>query len=246
MYNNYNSNRPIDGLSVNTQFMMDYCDTAKITLSGWNDKVSIRLNRASGKNADGLTMYNEQDYFNTALTKDAIEALIDGIDNVIIPAIKENKNGSIAVQTSSNENGSNVIEILVAPNDKNTYSVFLNAHKYGQAGPIDTFTHEFRQKSYLRDFNPMTNQGDNVIVQVKFMQFVQVLRTSLIPVAVTAHGEKYRARIAEAYNANRNGNGGNNYGNRGYQNNNSAPQPNNAYTPAYNPAGLDDALPFNE
>ena len=242
MYNNYNSNRPTDGLSVNTQFMMDYCDTAKITVSGWNDKVSIRLNRSSGKNADGLSMYNEQDYFNTAMTKDVIDALIDGIDNIIIPAIKEMRNASIAVQTSSNENGSNVIEILVAPNDKNGFSVFLNAHKYGQAGPIDTFTHEFRQKNYLRDFNPMTNQGDVVVVQAKFMQFVAVLRTALIPVAVTAHGEKFRAKIAEAYNNNRPNNGGNSYGNKGYQNNNPNPQPTNEYTPSYNPAGLEDGF----
>lgn len=244
MYNNYNSNRPTDGLSVNTQFMMDYCDTAKITVSGWNDKVSIRLNRSSGKNADGLTMYNEQDYFNTAMTKDVIEALIDGIDNTIIPAIKEMRNASIAVQTSSNENGSNVIEILVASNDKNGFSVFLNAHKYGQAGPIDTFTHEFRQKNYLKDFNPMTNQGDIVVVQAKFMQFVAVLRAALIPVAVTAHGEKFRAKIAEAYNSNRGGNNNYSGGNRNYQNSTSS-QGSSEYVPQYDPSSLSEGLPFS-
>ena len=247
MYNNYNSNRPLDGLNVNTQFMQDFCDTAKINISGWNDKVSIRLNRASGKNADGLTMYNEQDYFNTALTKDAIEALIDGIDNTIIPAIEDYKpNTSIAVQTSSTENGTNVIEILVATNEKNQICVFLNAHKYGPAGPIDTFTHEFRQKSYLRDFNPMTNEGSEVAVQTKFMQFVAVLKAALVPVAVTAHGEKYRARIAEAYGANRNNGGNGNYpNNRNYQNNSVPSQGNSNYVPAYNPSSLDEGLPFN-
>lgn len=245
MYNNYNSNRPMDGLSVNTQFMQDYCDTARIVVSGWNDKVSIRMNRASGKNADGVTMYNEQDYFTTALTKDAIEALLEGIDNEIIPAIKENRsNVAIAVQTSANENGSNVIEVLVADNDKNQLCVFLNAHKYGSAGPIDTFNHEFRQKSYLKDFNPMTNSGTNIAVQSKFMMFVQVLRTALVPVAVTAHGEKYRAKIAEAYNSNRGGNNNYSGGNRSCQNN-TASQGSSEYVPQYDPSSLSEGLPFN-
>lgn len=245
MYNNYNSNRPTDNLSVNTQYWADFSDTAKITVSGWNDKVSVRLNRASGKNADGLTMYNEQDYFNTALTKDVIQTLYDAINEEIIPAIKENKSQvSIAVQTSSNENGSNVIEILLADNDKGQLCVFLNAHKYGPAGPIDTYTHEFRQRNYLKGFNPMTNDGSSVNVQVKFMQFVEILKASLYPHAVKVHAEKYRNKIAEAYNANR-GQGGNSYGNRNYQNNNSNNTTNYSAGVEYNPDGLENGLPFN-
>lgn len=245
MYNNYNSNRPLDGLNVNTQYFQDFSDTGKIVVSGWNDKVSIRFTRASGVNADGLTMYNDQDYLATALTKDAVKALIDGIDNTIIPAVKAgDMNTSVAIQTASNENGSTVIEILVASNSKDQLAVFLNGHKYVSNGPVDTYVHEFRQKSYLKDFNPMTNEGARVDVQTKFMQFVDILRKSLDPIAVTVHGEKYRAKMAEAYNSNRGGNNSN-YGNRGgYQNNNAQSQSTSDYVPSYDPS-IGDGLPFS-
>ena len=101
----FTSNRT-NSVNVNTKLTTLYADDSMVSIGAWNTNLSIKFHPATGKNADGITQYAQDNtaIVNVVITPDNARALLDGIETIIIPAIQNKESKSVAVRTGSGDN----------------------------------------------------------------------------------------------------------------------------------------------
>lgn len=225
--NNKNNN-----VNVNTTFYNSYSDSSLLTIGGWNKLISLKLYPATGKDANGVTQYAQEQnqIVSTSITQENALALLDGIENVIKPAIKEKKEGSVSISMGSNENK----KVLTIKYDgKDSYlEMVVGVNENGIADSNNVISHKFNKKSYLVGYNYQTGTGSEVETEADFLNFVEKIKDSQEIIPTTAHAINYSNAVRNSLKNNNN---------NGY--NNSQP----SYSaPVSNFNGdITDILPFN-
>lgn len=179
--NNGNYNRS-NSVNVNTRLFTSYGEDSLLVIQAWNANLSIKFHPVTGKNADGITQYANDisTTVNVVITPDNGRALLDGINNVIIPAIKNKEDRSIAVKTG---NGDSMKIFCVATQDGVPYVYAARNTLNGIASDENVIKHHFQSRSYLADYTYTSGNGVEVSVPTGFKNFVARLERmdNLIP-----------------------------------------------------------------
>lgn len=203
MFGNSNfSNNKSNQLSVNTRLATLYADDSLVSIGAWNLNLAIRFTPATGKNADGITQY-AQDNTSTIsiiLTQDNINALLEGINTEIIPAIKNKESKSVAVTTG---NGSNTKVLCVATENGVPYMYAAKNLMNGIANDSDVVMHHFSNRGVMYGYSYKTGSGTEAPVNTGFIMFVKRLKGADQFLGDTVHANAY-SKAAREYSSNNN------------------------------------------
>lgn len=237
MFNNLRSNFN-NGSNVNTSTRLysSYSDTCQFTVNAWNENISFRFAPCKGITEDGVRQYAQDrtEIIVTSLTQDNNTALIKGIEDKILPAIKDKKSANVSIVIGNNNNGTNNRKILKLDTDgeKVTLTLYLGVDDNGVSNG-DNVTHTFNKKSYVTDYDPKTGNGTEVVEQSDFINFYELLKNCRNLIPVIPHAINHNNAVKSSFRNNNNFN--NNQNNGGYNN-----QQQQAPTSNYN--SLDDFI----
>ena len=214
-YNNNNRR------SVSTNIKTLYGDTASMSLSYWNDMISIKLNPCTGTNADGIRQYDRNRSFSTALSIQKSKALVDLIEENILPLIKSVSEGNklerpvnVAVQCGAKKA---MVIIQYSNDDRGKPFVCLygytSSNDDGTCEQQNMYAYKFGKTSVIKNYNPNTGEGDVVQVESEFEFFYNTLKNLDNAFGASSHSNSYFTSWSNGGDNGNHGNAPSNYGN---------------------------------
>lgn len=232
MFNNRSTYNNGNNVNVNTRLYTSYSDTAMIVMGAWNSQLSLKVHPFKGLNADGIRQYAQDntEIINTSITVDNAHALIEAIDDVFGPSVKEKKENSVAIQIG---NGENKKSLTLYTDGSDIYLIIaVGVDDNGVASEANTIRHKFNKRSYVIGYDPATGGGAEVFANSDYESFVAKIRSIEDLSPTIAHSINYNNQLKQSYSS-RNMNQNN------YTNNYSAP------TTSFNNGEMGDFLPMN-
>lgn len=233
MFGNTSQNN-VNTANVNTRTYSSFSDTAALTLTLWNDKISLKLSPLKGVNQDGLRQYSfeAKDSIITTLTVDNAITLLSGICTVLNPAIEKKEKKSIAVTVNADKADTKKIIQLSTENGEVELSIHVNIAADGTVPVGNTLSHKFNMRTLNLDYDPTTGKGEVLTINSDYENFVKKIEDVLISGAI-AHSINYNNAVKSQYANKSNYSGGNSAPSNDY----SAP------VNSFNSGGFDN-LPF--
>lgn len=192
----YNNNN--NGVNVNTKLYSSYGDDSLLTVSGWNQNLSIKFHPITGTNADGTHQYatsqgsNTNGVLNFTLTMDSGITLLEGIEKEIIPAMENGKNASVSILSGIDVNNNRKL-LTISVKDgvvSATYDGPLDAE--GKSTATSTsLTHTFKDRDYYSNYDISTGKSDKVSVPYDFKGFIMKIKAMNRLTGETAHSIAY-------------------------------------------------------
>lgn len=172
--------------SVNTFIKSFYSDLSCMSISYWDEKISLRLSPIQLVNEDGTRQYDHGKRITTAITFDKCLALCKRIDEVIRPAMKAVESG--VVLTTPVNTGffvgakkNNGLFIEYKNNTKGIPSLFLTVYTGvltdGTAPKEGSISYEFVKTTIIENYNPETGSGDKKEINGEFEFFYDKLKS---------------------------------------------------------------------
>lgn len=217
-----------NGVNLNSKLYTSFSDTCMLTLTAWNTQLSIRVHPMNGVNADGIRQYAQDlsDCISTALTVENAIALLDGIETIILPAIKDKSHtGDVSVSVSMGSNDNRKVLTIKTDGTDVFFGIATNVSENGIADDTNVLWHKFNKRSYLIGYDNKTGSGEEIAVNTDFYNFVKKVETIYQLNSVVAHSINFHNMSKAAfsnpntgYNNNNNNNGGfTSQTNTGYQ-----------------------------
>lgn len=205
MWNNTKNNRT-NGVNVNTTLYTSYSDESLLKLIAWNKRISLRVQPSKGTNADGVRQYADQnapESVFTTLMPDNCEALLAGIKDTIVPAIKASTDASVSVMISS---GDNRKILTITRSGSDTYLIIsTHVDEVGKCADQNVLTHKFNKRSYFTNYSPKTGVTNEVICDADFATFVSTLYSVRDMSGAIAHSIKYDNDNRQSYASSKTG-----------------------------------------
>lgn len=203
MFNNQNSGS--NSLNVNTRVFTFLSDTSMLTVGYWDKSISIKLNPASGKDANNFTVYDRDKKISTAIVAEKSMALLEGINNHITPAIRKvaaggvldkplsvsiemaNKTGRLAITYANDENGVPSVYLII----------YKNGNETGRYS--DEYGFKFNKTALSYNFDASTGRSDIVNSEAEFTLFTEILKTSVNILGEVPHSMRYNTEFTSRY-----------------------------------------------
>lgn len=233
MYGN-NASRLNNGsdLNVNTNLRTSNSEVSSMTISLWNQYLSLKIRPAVGVDANGITQYDKNRVGQTALSPDACQTIYDEFVDKIYPEYKkavetgepcpdkmsvtvetgkEPKRNIVGIEmTPSTDSGNNVPDlwfVIYSMVDSNNMAVEANAYR-----------HKFPKKKIRVNYNPSNGYSDlESYANADFNIFLNGLGRTELMLPYSEHVKKYSVERAKSFTPQNNGGGYNGAGS-GYQN----------------------------
>ena len=228
--------------SVNTRLTQFYSQQNAVTLSAWNNNISIRIQPYIGTDSAGIRQYeNSKDKcVTTSITPDNAILLANGIYEKVIPAIKEGTKKSVSIVISANSSARKILTIGFDGTDS-YLELAVNVAENGSCPADSIITHTFSKKSYIEDYEPMDGTGNEIVAHAELIRFAEKLKNIDLIGGAIAHGIKY-ADVAKSSFVS----GGNQYNSGSVQQSSEPVKPQySAPTQEYSGESLNDLLPFD-
>lgn len=227
-----------NNVSLNTRLTVFYSQENSLTLSAWNNNISIRIQPMIGVDSNGVRQYDnsKERTINTSITPDNAVVLYQGIVDNIIPAIKNGTNKRVSIMIGANTEYRKILTIGFDGHDS-YMELTMNVDNNGvSSNPENTVRHTFSTRDYLEDYDSSDGSGVDKIVHSDLIRFTEKLKNIDNLGAAISHGIKYADMSRASFSPN-------NYQNNTQQNN-SQPQ---YSAPTQNIDGSDmgDFLPFD-
>ena len=205
MFMGRNSNNN-NGVNVNTNLYVSYSDTCMLKMGAWNNNLSIKFHPFKGVNADGVRQYAQDsiEVTSTSLTTDNATALLDGIRDVIKPAISEGKDTSVSIAMGANENRK--VMSIFTKEGKVHCSIAINVDDDGKTAESNVITHTFNTKDYVVGYSASNGGGTIVTTQADFENFVEKLTSIYKITGEAAHSINYSNAIKASFSNKSGGN----------------------------------------
>lgn len=219
-----------NSVNTNTKLTTLYGDDSMVSIGAWNTNLSVKFHPTTGKNADGITQYAQDNtaITNVVITPDNARALLDGIYSIIIPAIENRESKSVAVRTGT---GDNMKILCVATENGTPYLYVVKNAVNGIASEDNVVKHHFSTRSFVTDYSYVNGSGTEIPVNTGFKNFVKRLEGMDRLIPDVSHSISYSQAIRSAM--------ANNYN----QNNNAGPRY-EAPVNTFEGSGTDEFLPF--
>lgn len=192
--------------SVTTNHMTCYNEEAKLTVSFWNQQISLKLAPCIGINGDGLRSYSDDksQLIMTALTADNIYALKDAYAKILKPAVDSGNATSISVSIGL----APARKIVTIGYDGVGYylTATVNVDENGQGA--GSLTYKFKTTDVIVDYDPNYGITNKNSTQAEFERFWACIDNFFAIGASTPHAMRYSEAVRASFANNNNGFGG--------------------------------------
>jgi hypothetical protein len=210
MFGNNNGNG--NGVNVNTAFYTSYSDTSLLSVGGWNRNLSLKIQPAVGKDANGLTQYasDKTSTITTSIREENALALLEGFTKYIKPAIENSQEAKVTIAMGT---GDKKKALSIIYDGKDAYlELAVGLSENGTTSTENIIKHKFNKKSYMVGYNPQTGDGEEIQIEADLFNFMKKIEKAQDLVPTIAHSINYsNANKAVFKNSNNNQNDSDNY-----------------------------------
>ena len=198
-------------VNVTTRLYNSYSDTAALNVSAWNEQISLKLSPFRGKSPEGIRLYSQDnnECIQTALTMDNVSALLEGINNFIIPSLKDK---TVMVGTMANKK---IVSIDTNGTDVEL-TIYVGVDEENKAQEGNSIAHRFNKKEWISGYNPVNGSGEIHESNADFTAFTKKLEEVYKLSSGVIHALKKQEAYKNSYSGSNNKNY-NNTSNSGYQ-----------------------------
>lgn len=202
------SNNNGNGVNINTSFYSSYTETSLLTAGGWNRSLSIKIQPATGKDANGVVQYAQEQSSQviTSIREENALALLKGYDDEIKPAIDNGTEAKVTITMGSDENRKALSIIYDGKDAYLEIASVLNSD--GITSENNVIKHKFNKKSYMSGYNYLDGSGKEVPTEADLYNFIEKVRDVQKLVPVIPHSINYSNAVKSAY---KNSGSSNNY-----------------------------------
>jgi hypothetical protein len=196
----FQNNNNKDEVNINTRAITlknkDGFEPSALALGFWNDMVNIKIHPALDKSKrTEFLVYDWEQALSTALKIEKIEALIEIIDNDILPAIAKGEDKSKGVPVG----GNSLVMIGTGKGITGSIKPFVSIHKNLSEEthkPEVSMYYEFKSTPVIEDYNPNTGKYELQTVQLsELLLFRKFLESSVFAQsAAEVHSIRYSDR----------------------------------------------------
>lgn len=213
-----NPNAMNNGPQCNTYLRPMTSDQSMLSLSLWNQNVSIKIRPAIGRDGNGIVQYDKNRQGQTALSPENCLALLEKFNTIMLPLYEAAVKDKLPCETKSISGVSggaakNVTTIRMRPgNDPEDMTptmeleVALNVDANGVAAEGNVYRHEFAKKLVFLDYSPTTGPKGKSSVNADFETFMSVIKAvggnGAMDETVSRHLEKYDGMRTADYQQN--------------------------------------------
>ena len=220
-----NNGAPASAPSTNTKALTLYSEMSCLQLQYWNDNLSIKLNPATGKDANGATSYDFTNKISTAVTQERAIGILSEVHDRIMPAVEECELGNplekpISVAYDLGKDKSLRIQVGIKNDDTGmpvTYiAIFRGISPDGTCS--NGIVYVFNKADFLRDYDNIKGNSLPQKRESEFRLFVSVLEKMTDIIGPIHHAIKHKTAMDASMSStqfNANG-GGYNKGNTNY------------------------------
>ena len=207
--------------NVNTKIKTFYGELSALQLTYWNENISIKINPLTGVNAEGIRQYDYNRRITTALTSDKCIAIAKGIEEKILPMIKEGTvpEKPVSVGVSVGTKGSAVC-LEYKKDDKGIPSTYLtlytNIGADGKASSENIFPYKFCKTTLTEDYDSETGSSTSRAIESEFLFVYEKIKNISDAVATAAHSVNVSNAYKSTSNSKFNASGASNMSNSGY------------------------------
>ena len=196
-------------VNVTTRLYNSYSDTASLNVSAWNEQISLKLSPFRGKSPEGIRLYSQDnnECIQTALTMDNVSALLEGINNFIIPSLKDKTPGVVAVMVGTMAN-KKIVSIDTNGTDVEL-TIYVGVDEENKAQEGNSIAHRFNKKEWISGYNPVNGSGEIHESNADFTAFTKKLEE----VYKLSSGVIHALKKQEAYKNSYSGSNNKNYNN---------------------------------
>lgn len=183
--------------SVNTSIKYFYSDLSSLSLSYWNQNLSIKINPLQAINEDGRRVYDYSRRVGTALTPEKCLALSLEIEKKILPAIEKVQNGETLEEPINvgvpvgNAGTALFLEYKTTDEvpEPTLYLIFYTNIQENKANPEYAFTYKFGKITVIEGYDPISGEAKEVPVEAEFMYLYDKMRNIQEIAGTAAHSE---------------------------------------------------------
>lgn len=205
----FDNNRNQNQVNTNTTLLTWYSGESKLTISAWNEKLSLKFNKATSKTPEGMNIFDREQEITTALTCEKVQVLYELCKKEIIPSETET---SITISLGSAE-APNALTVKKKIEDGKplvTLTFIKGLNPDGKAGDASKIVeYAFQNVEYMKDYDYTTGTGTEETLPGQFQAFIAILANFIHTLPFAYHGKKHSENIAKKYSSNYNNNGGN-------------------------------------
>ena len=193
-------------VNVNTRVKSFTSDTSSLNLALWNNNFSITISPAIGADGNGIMQYDQARNGKTALTLEAVYALLAEYEQKIKPIYEkvvageevcpDIKNATIKTGRAPKEN---MIGFEMTPPtgdevEPDLYFVLYGAvDENNTSNPASTFKHKFAKREVFEDYNPVTGVAKVNRVNADFEAFLKIIGATEEMLPFQDHFRKYNS-----------------------------------------------------
>lgn len=240
-----NTSNNTNDVSVNTRAVTLYSDLSCLQLGFWNDKLSVKINPIVSIDDDGARKYDFEKRINTAISQEKCASILDDIIENIMPAIRKSEESKEVEEEVSIAYpvGKSCALAIEFKQDVKTMkpAVYLSLYRNIKEDNTcdETYSYKFNTSESVKNYDPKTGTGIELIKQTEFLSFVGILKTMPDVIGAAHHGSTYQ----EAFSTKRTNNYGNNNNYGGMNRQNTVQQQNTQYSAPVSTTD-DEYLPF--
>lgn len=181
-------------INQNTDLFKGFSDDSQITLSGWNNKLSLKLRPFAGKNSSGINTY-ERDaakIVNTAITIDNCAVLVEAIEKELEPAMEQGQPAAVTLLINeASNNGSK--KLLTLDYDGSTLRLIIafNVGEDNKTIPQYQRTYTFKNRNYLKGYDAETGDSTPVSYYAEGKVFIDIIKDYIKLIPISHHAAKY-------------------------------------------------------
>lgn len=176
--------------NVNTTLKKFYGELSCMYVGAWNENLSLKLFPYESTDENGKRIYDFKKKINTALVQDKITALLEKIDEKILPAIKEKKEELTSAGFKVGKDSAVFVEWKADTEGK--YDVYFTIYKNIQEDNTssEVFSYKFYKTEVVENYDNEKGTGDETKVEGEFNTFVAILRNAPELLGISEHGSK--------------------------------------------------------
>lgn len=194
------SNNNNNAVNVNTAFYTSYSDTAMVRLGGWNQQLSLKIHPFTGKDAEGVNQYaqDQSQIIVTSITQDNAKILETGFDDYIAESIKKHTaSKKISISVGANEKRK-IISIYYDGTDA-YLEVVTGVSDEGIASDSNVLKHKFNKRSCLIDYDYTNGGGVEQVVETEFLNFMDKIKSAKDLTPVIPHAINYSNALKNSF-----------------------------------------------
>lgn len=198
MFNKQNNGTDKDAVNVNTRGVQFYNkeseEPSTLVLGFWNERLSLKIHPAKpDTKTESSTTYDYDNGLATALNDEKAYMLMRGIEETILPSLKEGVSKTIGVVV----NGSSVVAVGSGHDGKTPFVSIYREVDPTTYKPKDSMTYYFRKSDFLKDYT--ATSGEFNITELNDVEISLFLEFMKSYVAGNSNSVLHTVRFADKY-----------------------------------------------